>query len=113
MPDKILPMPVLNAPSQKGQLLPANLRHNLEANHGVDLSDVMYHVGHEATMLGARAFTTSTDIHLAPGYESHLPHEAWHVVQQRQERRVETAPPVAEGLVQVKEEQRLESSGSN
>ncbi|WP_204278956.1 hypothetical protein, partial [Klebsiella aerogenes] len=24
-----------------------------------------------------------TDIHLAPGQERHLPHEAWHVVQQR------------------------------
>ena len=111
MPDKIQPIPVLNAPSQKGQPLPVNLRHNLEANHGVDLSDVKYHIGHEATMLGANAFTTGTDIHLAPGNERHLPHEAWHVVQQIQGR---VKPPVlAEGLVQVKEERRVESSGSD
>ena len=34
----------------------------------------------------ALAYTQGTDIHVAPGQEQHLPHEAWHVVQQAQGR---------------------------
>ena len=33
-----------------------------------------------------RAYTKGTEIHVAPGQEKHLPHEAWHVVQQMQGR---------------------------
>jgi len=36
--------------------------------------------------LNAHAFAQGSDIHLAPGQEQHLPHEAWHVVQQAQGR---------------------------
>ncbi|WP_219008643.1 DUF4157 domain-containing protein, partial [Aquimarina litoralis] len=36
--------------------------------------------------LQAHAYARGTDIHLAPGQEKHLPHEAWHVVQQKQGR---------------------------
>src|SRR6185503_18138058 len=36
--------------------------------------------------LGAFAYTQGSDIHLGPGQERHLPHEAWHVVQQKQGR---------------------------
>ena len=32
------------------------------------------------------AYTQGTNIHVAPGQEKHLPHEAWHVVQQAQGR---------------------------
>ena len=32
------------------------------------------------------AYTQGSDIHLGPGQEQHLPHEAWHVVQQKQGR---------------------------
>ena len=31
-------------------------------------------------------YAQGTDIHVAPGQERHLPHEAWHVVQQAQGR---------------------------
>ena len=41
--------------------------------------------------LGAAAYTEGADIHLGPGQEEHLPHEAWHVVQQRQGRVAPTA----------------------
>jgi hypothetical protein len=34
--------------------------------------------------LNALAYAQGTDIHIAPGQERHLPHEAWHVVQQKQ-----------------------------
>ncbi|WP_394370397.1 eCIS core domain-containing protein [Hymenobacter pini] len=36
--------------------------------------------------LQAHAFAQGSDIHVAPGQEQHLPHEAWHVVQQKQGR---------------------------
>lgn len=32
------------------------------------------------------AYTQGTEIHVAPGQERHLPHEAWHVIQQAQGR---------------------------
>ena len=32
------------------------------------------------------AYTQGNDIHVAPGQEKHLAHEAWHVVQQREGR---------------------------
>jgi hypothetical protein len=35
---------------------------------------------------GALAFAQRDEIHLAPGQRSHLPHEAWHLVQQAQGR---------------------------
>ena len=36
--------------------------------------------------LNAQAFAQGTDIHISPGQEKHLPHEAWHVTQQKQGR---------------------------
>lgn len=108
MPNNVHLMPHSDAPSSQGNPLPANLQHNLESAHGVNLSDVKVHVGHEATLIGAKAFTQGSDIHLAPGQEQHLPHEAWHVAQQKQGR-VESST-LAEGLVEVREEQSFESS---
>jgi hypothetical protein len=53
---------------------------------------------HPAT-LGALAYTHGTHIHLGPGHERELPHEAWHVVQQarglaRPTGRLETGAPI-------------------
>ncbi|MFC5470277.1 DUF4157 domain-containing protein [Cohnella suwonensis] len=36
-----------------------------------------------AASIGAQAYAQGTDIHVGPGQEKHLPHEAWHVVQQK------------------------------
>jgi hypothetical protein len=36
--------------------------------------------------LNAHAYAQGSDIHVGPGQEKHLPHEAWHVVQQAQGR---------------------------
>jgi hypothetical protein len=36
--------------------------------------------------LDAHAYARGSDIHLAPGQDRHLPHEAWHLVQQAQGR---------------------------
>ncbi|WP_231501993.1 DUF4157 domain-containing protein [Herbaspirillum sp. RV1423] len=40
----------------------------------------------EPAQLNAHAYAQGSDIHVAPGQEQHLPHEAWHVVQQAQGR---------------------------
>jgi hypothetical protein len=49
----------------------------------------VHHNSREPARFGALAFARGSDIHLGPGQERHLPHEAWHVVQQK-EGRVET-----------------------
>ena len=55
---------------------------------------------------GAHAFARASDIHLAPGQEGHLAHEAWHIAQQRQGRVKATA--VADGSP-VNEDRNLEN----
>ena len=75
----------LDRPNQTG--LPDNLKAGVESLSGLSLDDVKVHYNSsEPAKLQARAFTHGTDIFLAPNEEEHLPHEAWHVVQQRQGR---------------------------
>lgn len=67
--------------------LPPQLQRGAEALSGFSLADVrVHHNSREPAGLGALAFARGSDIHLAPGQEEHLPHEAWHVVQQKQGR---------------------------
>jgi len=71
--------------------LPRDVRAKMESALGGDFSDVRVHIGHEATSLGAIAYTWGTNIHFAPGqYNPHtiqgqklLGHELWHVLQQK------------------------------
>lgn len=67
--------------------LPEGLRRGIESLSGMDMSGVRVHrnSGTPAALL-AHAYAQGTDIHLGPGQEKHLPHEAWHVVQQAQGR---------------------------
>ncbi|WP_266168316.1 DUF4157 domain-containing protein [Dyella subtropica] len=74
------------APSA-GQGLPADLRGGVESLSGMDMSGVRVHYASPLpAQLNALAYAQGTDIHLARGQEKHLPHEAWHVVQQMQGR---------------------------
>ncbi|EAY28052.1 eCIS core domain-containing protein [Microscilla marina] len=67
--------------------LPHQLQSNMENMGGVDLSDVKVHKNSDKPVqLNAHAYAQGSDIHLAPGQDKHLPHEAWHVVQQKQGR---------------------------
>jgi hypothetical protein len=51
------------------------------------MDDVKVHYNSDKpAQLNALAYAQGTDIHVAPGQEEHLPHEAWHVVQQKQGR---------------------------
>ncbi|MFY2564310.1 DUF4157 domain-containing protein [Corallococcus terminator] len=53
----------------------------------MSLDDVQVHYNSsQPAQLQALAYAQGTDIHLAPGQERNLPHEAWHVVQQAQGR---------------------------
>jgi Domain of unknown function (DUF4157) len=67
--------------------LPDNLKSGIESLSGLSMDDVTVHYNSsQPAQLNALAYTQSTDIHVAPGQEQHLPHEAWHVVQQAQGR---------------------------
>jgi len=54
-----------------------------ELNRMMDGVKVHYN-SDKPDQLKALAFAQGNDIHFGPGHEHHLPHEAWHVVQQRQ-----------------------------
>jgi len=65
--------------------LPAELQAGIERLSGHSLDDVEVHYNSPLPdTYGARAFARGDEIHLGPGNERSLPHEAWHVVQQRQ-----------------------------
>lgn len=67
--------------------LPDRLKAGVEALSGLAMDDVrVHHNSAEPAKLGALAYAKGSDIHLGPGQERHLPHEAWHVVQQKQGR---------------------------
>ena len=67
--------------------LPDNLKTGMENLSGQSLDDVTVHYNSDKpAQLQAHAYAQGTDIHLASGQEKHLPHEAWHVVQQKQGR---------------------------
>lgn len=67
--------------------LPDALKSGIEGLSRVSMDDVKVHYNSsKPAQLLAHAFAQGTDIHLAPGQEKHLPHEAWHVVQQKQKR---------------------------
>ncbi|MGK7928616.1 MAG: DUF4157 domain-containing protein, partial [Spirulina sp.] len=67
--------------------LPDRLKEGIENLSGYDLSDVRVNYNSpKPARVNALAYTRGTAIEVAPGQERHLPHEAWHVVQQKQGR---------------------------
>lgn len=67
--------------------LPDSLKSGLEHLSGMDLDDIRVHYNSKRPQaLNAHAYTQGNNIHLAPGQEKHLAHEAWHVVQQKKGR---------------------------
>jgi hypothetical protein len=70
-----------------GARLPPALQQGVESLSGLSLDDVTVHRNSSLPAeLGAFAYARGTDIHLGPGQEGQMPHEAWHVVQQKQGR---------------------------
>jgi hypothetical protein len=84
-PQGMAPVQARPAPRRGG--LPDGLRDGIESLSGMDMSGVRVHRNSaQPAQLNALAYAQGSDIHLGPGQEQHLPHEAWHVVQQAQGR---------------------------
>jgi hypothetical protein len=63
--------------------MPDNLKSGIESLSGFSMDDVRVHYNSsKPATVQALAYTQGTDIHVAPGQEKCLPHEAWHVAQQ-------------------------------
>jgi hypothetical protein len=87
--------------------LPDGLKSGIESLSGISMDPVRVHYNSsQPAQLNALAYAQGTDIHVAPGQEQHLPHEAWHVVQQAQGR-VQPTMQMREG-VPVNDDQGLE-----
>lgn len=86
-PAEVQRMAAATAPSPHTTALPGAMRRAMEQLSGLDLGTVqVHHNSPQPAALGALAYAQGRDIHLAPGQAEHLPHEAWHVVQQGQGR---------------------------
>ena len=67
--------------------MPDPLKAGIEDMSGLSMDGVQVHYNSaKPAALQAHAYTQGSDIHVAPGQERHLAHEAWHVVQQAQGR---------------------------
>jgi hypothetical protein len=67
--------------------LPDHLKSGIESLSGLSMDQVKVHYNSTTpAALNAHAYAQGNDIYVAPGQERHLPHEAWHVVQQQQGR---------------------------
>ena len=85
MADSYISTPIQRKQNSTG--LPDNLKSGIENLSGYSMDDVKVHYNSAApAQLQAFAYAKGTDIHVASGQEKHLPHEAWHVVQQKQGR---------------------------
>lgn len=87
--------------------MPDGLKTRVEQLSGISLDHVRVHYNSDKPAeVGALAYAQGTDIHIGPGQEQHLPHEAWHVVQQAQGRVKPTKQ--MKGSFQVNDDQGLE-----
>jgi hypothetical protein len=87
--------------------LPHQLRQGVETLSGISMADTTVNYNSTApTRIGALAYAAGNQIHLGPGQEKHLPHEAWHIVQQKQGRVKPTLQ--AKGLV-INDDHALET----
>ena len=95
------------APANKTGL-PDNVKSGVEQLSGISLGDVKVHYNSpKPAQLQAHAYAQGTDIHVASGQEKHVPHEAWHVVQQKQGR--VQANTQLKGAVPVNDDAGLET----
>ncbi len=86
--------------------LPDSLKAGIESMSGFDLSGVRVNYNSsKPAQLNAHAYTQGNAIEVAPGQEKHVPHEAWHVVQQMQGR---VKPTMQMKEVQINDDDRLE-----
>lgn len=83
------------------------LKSGIERLSGYSMDDVRVHYdSSRPAQLKAHAYAQGTEIHVAPGQERHVAHEAWHVVQQKQGR---VRPTLQAAGVGVNDDPRLEA----
>jgi hypothetical protein len=103
------PLLATGAPVQKRENttgLPDELKTGVEKLSGLAMDDVVVKYNSPApARFQALAYTQGTEIHVAPGQEKHLGHEAWHAVQQRQGR---VQPRVQTKNVPINDDSALE-----
>jgi hypothetical protein len=64
--------------------IPDNIKGGIEKLSGISLDDVkVFYNSSKPAELGAAAYTEGSNVYIAPGQEEHLPHELWHVIQQK------------------------------
>ena len=67
--------------------LPEGLQRGIEILSGLTMDHVRVHYDSPMpAQFHALAYAQGSNIHLGPGQDKHLPHEAWHLVQQAQGR---------------------------
>ena len=94
----------VDVPNKTG--MPDDLKSGIESLSSIDMSDVRVHYNSaKPAQLDAHAYAQGNDIHLGSGQEKHLPHEAWHTVQQRQGR---VQPTMEMGGAQINDDAALE-----
>ncbi|MCI3208064.1 MULTISPECIES: DUF4157 domain-containing protein [Pandoraea] len=99
--------PKSHAPApHNGKVLPLQLKAGIEALSGMSMDDVEVHRNSpHPNRLDAHAYAQGNRIFLGAGQEQHLPHEAWHVVQQKQGR---VAPTMQSGDAMINDDPALE-----
>ncbi|MCF5506000.1 DUF4157 domain-containing protein, partial [Pseudomonas syringae] len=76
------PVQAKAAPTPNRTGMPDPLKNGIEHLSGMNMDHVRVHFNSDKpAQLNAHAYAQGSQIHLAPGQEKHLPHEAWHVVQ--------------------------------
>lgn len=76
-----------DSPKPNNTGLPDQLKSGIESLSGMSMDHVKVHYNSsQPALLNALAYAQGSDIHIGAGQEQHLPHEAWHVVQQAQGR---------------------------
>lgn len=77
--------------------LPDNLKSGIENLSGHSMDDVKVHYNSALpAQLESHAYSKGSAIHIYPDEERHLPHEAWHVAQQKEGRIKPTLPATVE-----------------
>lgn len=100
-------IPVFPPKRENSTGLPDNLKAGIENLSGISMDDVEVHYNSpKPAQVQAAAYTQGTEIHVGPGQEQHLPHEVWHVVQQKQGR---VKPTLQAKGVAINDDSTLES----
>lgn len=67
--------------------IPDNIKNGVESLSGQSLDEVRVHYNSsKPAQLKAHAYAEGNQIHIASGQEKHVAHEAWHVIQQKENR---------------------------